>query len=60
MLEARGDDLKLQFVQQALLSEEQKFVKTDGDSLLVAQAAKPKKNNVSPNLCAIIVVSRAI
>ena len=43
-LEARGDDLKLQFVQQALLNEEQKFVKTDGDSLLVAQAVKPKKS----------------
>ena len=43
-LEARGDDLKLQFVQQAILNEEQKFVKTDGDSLLVAQAVKPKKS----------------
>ena len=43
-LEARGDDLKLQFVQQALLNEEQKFVKPEGDSLLVAQAVIPKKS----------------
>lgn len=43
-LEARGDDLKLQFVQQALLNEEQKFRKnTDASESLLVASVKPKK-----------------
>ena len=47
-LEARGDDIKLQFVQQALLNEEQKFEKPSvnaSESLLVTQNTKVKKKN---------------
>jgi len=38
-LETKGDDLRLPFVQQALLSEEQKFGKTADESLLVSKAS---------------------
>ena len=48
-LEARGEDLRLQFVQQALLNEEQKLGKQDtSENLMVAQNSRfrPRTRNI--------------